>query len=151
MEPEDLLTCWQEPVTYSYAEPDESSPRPPVLFVYVIPSTPRSSVCATLLYNLNYCWFDYVKNIWLGMQSWSPSLCAFFRPCYFLPLRCSYLPQHPILEHLRLCLSLSARYQVPHPYKRGKTIVFHILIFMFLDSKREGKILDRMVTGVNWV
>jgi hypothetical protein len=48
MESKVSLQCWQQPVTGSYSEPDESNPHPPTLFPksnfnIIIPSNPRSS------------------------------------------------------------------------------------------------------------
>jgi hypothetical protein len=43
-------------------------------------------------------------------------------------------------DTLSLCTSLNVRDQVSHPYKTtGKIKVFYILIFTFLDSRREDK------------
>jgi hypothetical protein len=41
---------------------------------------------------------------------------------------------------LSLCSSLKIRDQISHPYRTtGKIILLCILLFMFLDSRREGK------------
>jgi hypothetical protein len=41
---------------------------------------------------------------------------------------------------LHLCFSLKVRDQVSHPYKTtGKIIILYILMYTFLDSRREGK------------
>jgi hypothetical protein len=43
-------------------------------------------------------------------------------------------------DTLSLCSSLNVRDQVSHPYQiTSKIIAFYILIFIFLDSRREDK------------
>jgi hypothetical protein len=71
----------------------------------------------------------------------SSSLCSFLQP----PVTSSLLGQNIILSTLfsytlNLCSSLKVRDKVSHPYKTtGKIIVLCILIFTFLDSRREDK------------
>jgi hypothetical protein len=56
---------------------------------------------------------------------------------YFMPLW-STCSQNPILKDLGLCSSLIVRDQVSHPCRTtGKSIVLDILIFTFLESRRD--------------
>jgi hypothetical protein len=56
--------------------------------------------------------------------------------CHFLSLRLTYSPQHPVFN---LCSSLNVRNHVSHPQKSCKIVVLYILIFKFLESRREDK------------
>jgi hypothetical protein len=91
--------------------------------------------------HLNIVWLNYSDYIWqrvqvmklLIMQS-SPT------SCHFIPLRSKYSPQHLFSSTLSLCSSLNVRGQVSHTYETtGKVTVLHILIFAFLDSRREDR------------
>jgi hypothetical protein len=52
-------------------------------------------------------------------------------------------------HNLNLCSSLSVRDQVSHPYKTtSKLIVLYIIIFKFLEWRREDKRLNRIVGSI---
>ena len=63
--------------------------------------------------------------------SLSSSLCSFFPiPCYLVPLRPKYSPQHPVLKYPQPTFLLSVSDQVSHPYKTtGKIIVLSCNVF----------------------
>jgi hypothetical protein len=70
-------------------------------------------------------------------------LCSFLQP----PITSTFF--HPyilfsclISNTLSICSSLNVRDQVSHPYRTtGKIVAVYILIFMFLDSRREDESL----------
>ena len=86
-------------------------------------------------------WFDYPNNIWWAVQI-IKLLVMYFSPlpCYIVPLRPIYSPQHPISNTLSFCSSLNVSDQFSHPYKiTCKILVLHIWIFKFLSGKLEDK------------
>jgi len=72
---------------------------------------------------------------------WSSSLCSLFQP----PTTSSILDPNIFFSTLFsntliLCISLSVKDQVPHPYKwTGKIMDLYILIFKFLERSRKDK------------
>jgi len=73
----------------------------PLVFPTKTPNTPLlfpiRATCPAYLILL-----DFITRTILGEEyrSLSSSLCIFFPlPCYFIPLRTKYSPQHPILKH----------------------------------------------------
>jgi hypothetical protein len=68
----------------------------------------------------------------------APHCVVLSTPCFLVPLRPKYYPQHPILKHPQLTFLPQCERPSFAPYKTtGKIIVVHI--FIFLDSKLEDK------------
>jgi hypothetical protein len=72
---------------------------------------------------------------------WSSPLCNFLHSPVISPLLVpSILLSTLFSDTLSLCSSLNVRDQVSHPYKTtGRIMVFCILTFKFLHSRREGR------------
>ena len=128
MEPECLLPHSKVPTTWPYPKPDQSSPFPPSHFLKVhlnimLSSTRGSSKWSLSLrfphrnpvYNFplpHKCYMprpshssrlDRPNNIWWGVQIIKILIIKFAPfPCYLVPLRSKYSPQHPLLKHPQL-------------------------------------------------
>jgi len=125
MEPEGSLPHSQVLATCPYPEPSQSSTYPTSHFLkihlnIILLSTPGSfkwssslgfptkTLYKPLLYPIratcsaHLILLDVITRTILGEQyrSLSSLLCSFLHyPCYFVPLRPKYSPQHPILKH----------------------------------------------------
>jgi hypothetical protein len=56
--------------------------------------------------------------------------------CHFIPFQSQYSPQHPVLKQPQSMIQ--SMNQASHPHKTtGRITVLYILIFTFLDSRRE--------------
>ena len=63
-------------------------------------------------------------------------------PRYLVPRRCKYSPQHHVLKHPQRPFLPRCQRPSLHPYKTtDKIIVLYILIFKFLDSNLEDKLI----------
>jgi hypothetical protein len=59
--------------------------------------------------------------------------------CYLVPLMSKYPPQHPTLEDLQPVPPTLWETRFHTHIKSGKIRIWYILIFIFLNSKREDK------------
>jgi hypothetical protein len=84
-------------------------------------------------------------------------LIAQFSPTSY-HFRPKYSPQHPLLDHLILCYSLSIGNQVSHPYKKACEFIciLYVLIFTFLTRISSMNILPEnnkviVLISVEWI
>jgi hypothetical protein len=79
----------------------------------------------------------------------APHYVVFPLPSYLVPLRPKYSPQHPIFRPTFLP---QCEWPSFTPIQnKGKIIVLYFLIFIFLDSKLQDKILHQMVAHIPWL
>jgi len=125
MEPEGSLPLLQDHASCPFPELFQSSPCPPSHFLeihlnIILPSklaSPKWSLSLRFPYQIPVCtsprpstWYmpcpshsslcDYLNNIWWGLQI-IKLLIMYFPPlpCYLIPRRPKFSPQHPILKH----------------------------------------------------
>jgi hypothetical protein len=69
-------------------------------------------------------WLHYCDYTWRKIQVMKLLIMQFsLASCHFIPLRCKYFPQHPILKHPQQCSSLTVQDQVSHPYRTTSKII----------------------------
>jgi phosphatidylserine synthase len=177
MEPVGSLLHPQEPTTCPYSEPDQSSPPPPCdptswksilillfhlclhlpsgLFLSGFPTKTLYSpfifpICATLPTHLIL--HDLMTRI-ISSEEYKSLCSSLYSLLYLVPLRPKYLHQHSVLQHPRpTFLPQYARLSItPIQTNRQNYIYVYSIIFMFLDSKVEDKILYQMIKSIPWL
>ena len=143
MEPKDSLPLLKETATCPYSQLDQSSPCPhltswkSILILSshlslglpsgLFPSGfPTKTPYAPLLYPPHTCyiprpshssWFYHPNNIWWAVQITKLLIMQFSPlPCYLVPLRPKYSPQHPVLRHPKSTL-------LPHCERPSFTLI----------------------------
>jgi hypothetical protein len=71
-----------------------------------------------------FSFFSILSQYWVSSTNHkAPHYVVFSTPCYLLPLRSKYSPQHPILNTFSLRSLLNVCNQVSHPYKAADAII----------------------------
>ena len=158
MEPEGSLPHSHDPPISPFRDPYQASPCPPSQFLKIQFNIMLTSICMSSKWCLPLSFFhqnsgcttpvpftchmlrpshssrfDHPNSIWLGVQivkflvMWSSS-----HPCFFVPLRSKYYPQHPILEHLRpMFVPQCDRPTFTPIQKTDKFILLHMTYLLF--------------------
>jgi hypothetical protein len=133
MEPEGSLSCSQEASTGLCLEPNQSTPYHPIHFIHFILSTHLCFGLPSDLFMIHALSISlYLAKSTNYEVPQSPITSSLFSLSIFLSTLFS--------KTLSLYSSRNVSDRVLHPYTTtGKIIVLYILLFMFLDSRREDK------------
>jgi hypothetical protein len=149
--PKELSTCpisWARPIQSK--SPHPTSP-PTYVFVFLVACfplalPPTTYTCSSSPHSCyislpSHSRLDYSNYTWQRVQITKLLVCNFLHsPIVSSLLGPNILLSTPFSNTFSLCFHLDVREQVSHPYKTtDKIIVLHILIFTFLDRRREGR------------
>jgi hypothetical protein len=89
-------------------------------------------------------WRDHPNSVWWRVQI-TKLLTVRFPPasCHFVQHRCKWSPEHPVVRHPQPVFFPQCDRQCFTPMQKvDKIILLYILLFTFLDEKREDKLHD---------
>jgi len=102
------------------------------LYALLLSSMPATCPSISFLFANNIRWRLQTINL---LITWSSPL-----PCYLVPLRPKYVPQHPILEHTQSAFLHHSERPTFTPKKTtGKITIWYTLIYTLLNSKLKDK------------
>jgi len=154
MEPESSLRCSQEPASGLY-QPDESSPHLPTIHSNIILPPSKFSLPFTFPYQTFFCVFSPISTRLMFQRFitlillifgdadilWISSLCSLLHPPITPHSLVQIFSSAPGSQNiLNLCFPVNVENQNSLSYKTtGKIILLYILIFKFLEKRREDK------------
>ena len=99
----------------------------------------------------HYSRFGHPNNMRWAIQIMYLAIMLSPLPCYLVPLRPKYSPQHTILKHPQLMFLTSMWATMFHTKTTQKIIVLYILFFIFLDRKMEDERFCTEWSSIPWL